>query len=410
MSVSSRDPRRVFWDEVRRSGSVPLAFGAAGVSASAGRRWFVAAGGIVPRRRESSRRYLTLPEREAIFLGLVLGSSYAEIARSIGRATSTVTRELDAYPLRAAHARAVGFGRRRGRFGKVPGKVNYSPSVAQRRFEQRQRRVGTQPTKLATNPQLHAAVAVRLAEHHSPEQISRRLREDFPDQAEMWVSHETIYKSLYVQGRGELRRELTRSLRTGRALRKPHRRLDQRQHRLPDKVSISERPPEADDRIIPGHWEGDLIIGKDSGSAIGTLVERATRFTILLHLPGDHGAVAVRDAMITAMGQLPALLRRSVTWDQGIEMSLHTQIAAALDLDVYFADPASPWQRGTNENTNGLLRQYFPKSTDLSGYHPDYLTFVAAQLNDRPRKTLAWKTPAEALANLLTHPPVATNS
>lgn len=293
-------------------------------------------------------------ERETIYLGLVLGSSYAEIARSIGRPTSTVTRELDAYRLNPKHARAVGSGRRRGRFGQVPGKVNYSPSIAQQRFEQRQRRGSSQPTKLAANPRLRGEVAARLAEHHSPEQISRRLRADFPDEAEMWVSHETIYKSLYVQGRGELRRELTRCLRTGRALRRPHRRTDRRQHRLPDKVSISERPPEVADRIIPGHWEGDLICGKDNKSAIGTLVERSTRFTILLHLPTDHGAVSVRDAMITAMRQLPALLRKTLTWDQGIEMSLHTQIAAALDLDVYFCDPASPWQRGTNENTVSL--------------------------------------------------------
>jgi IS30 family transposase len=394
----------VFWNEVHAGSSTVEAAAAAGVSRSVGRKWMRDAGGCAPATRRRSGRHLSLLERETIFLGLVLGSSYAEIARSIGRPTSTVTRELDANRLRSQRPRAVALGQRRGARGQVPTQVNYSPSVAQQRFEQRLRRAHALPTKLATNERLRGEVAARLATHHSPEQISRRLREDFPDDAEMWVSHETIYKSLYVQGRGELRRELTRCLRTGRALRKPHRRIDRRQHRLPDKVSISERPPDVEDRIIPGHWEGDLVCGAENKSAIGTLVERSTRFTILLHLPTDHGAVAVRDAMIAAMRQLPALLRRSVTWDQGIEMSLHADIAAALDLDVYFCDPASPWQRGTNENTNGLLRQYFPKGTDLSGYHPDYLAFVAAELNDRPRKTLDWKTPAEALANLLTQP------
>jgi IS30 family transposase len=407
----SREHQRVFWDQVRSGSSVEVAALSAGVSTSVGVRWFRGAGGIAPPPpAPRSGRHLSPLERETIYLGLVLGSSYAEIARSIGRATSTVTRELDAHRLNPNRERAVALGRRRGARGRVPTQVNYSPSVAQQRFEQRLRRDQAQPTKLAANERLRGEVAARLGLQHSPEQISRRLREDFPDDAEMWVSHETIYKSLYVQGRGELRRELTRCLRTGRALRRPHRRLDRRQHRLPDKVSISERPPEVADRIVPGHWEGDLITGTENKSAIGTLVERTTRFTILLHLPADHGAVAVRDAMIAAMRQLPALLRKSLTWDQGIEMSLHTDIAAALELDVYFCDPASPWQRGTNENTNGLLRQYFPKGTDLSGYHPDYLAFVAAQLNDRPRKTLGWKTPAEAFATLLTHPPVANAS
>jgi IS30 family transposase len=388
-----------------------VAAAAAEVSDSVGVRWFRGAGGIAPPQpRPRSGRHLSPRDRETIYLGLVLGSSYAEIARSIGRPTSTVTRELETHRLNPNRQRAVALGRRRGARGPVPTQVNYSPSVAQQRFEDRLRRDQAQPTKLAVNARLRGEVAARLEEHHSPEQISRRLREDFPDDPEMWVSHETIYKSLYVQGRGELRRELTRCLRTGRALRKPHRRVDRRQHRLPDKVSISERPPEVADRIIPGHWEGDLITGTENKSAIGTLVERTTRFTILLHLPGDHSALTVRDAMITAMRQLPAVLRKTVTWDQGIEMSLHTDITAALDLDVYFCDPASPWQRGTNENTNGLLRQYFPKGTDLSGYHPDYLAFVAAQLNDRPRKTLGWKTPAEALATLLTQPTVANAS
>jgi transposase, IS30 family len=223
------------------------------------------------------------------------------------------------------------------------------------------------------------------------------------------VSHETIYRSLYVQGKGELKRELTRCLRTGRAVRKP-RRSGQRQPRIPNMVSISERPAEAADRALPGHWEGDLILGKNGRSAIGTLVERTTRFTVLLHLPGDHTAVTVRDAMITAMSRIPQLLRKTLTWDQGPEMAEHLKIADALDLDIYFCDPASPWQRGSNENTNGLLRQYFPKGTDLSGYHPDYLAFVAAELNDRPRKTLGWKTPAEAFLDLLSNPPIVATT
>jgi IS30 family transposase len=254
------------------------------------------------------------------------------------------------------------------------------------------------------SPALRREVQDRLDHHHSPEQISRRLVEDFPDDAEMRVSHETIYRSLYVQGRGELRRDLHQRLRTGRALRRPHRRSDQSQtrgDRFAGMVNISERPPEVADRAVPGHWEGDLIVGKDSGSAIGTLVERTTRFVMLLHLPGDHGADAVAEAMITKMTQLPDLLRGSVTWDQGAEMANHASIAEALDLDIYFCDPHSPWQRGSNENTNGLLRQYFPKGTDLSFWGPGYLDHVATELNDRPRKTLNWKTPNEALTTLL---------
>ncbi len=220
----------------------------------------------------------------------------------------------------------------------------------------------------------------------------------------MRVSPETIYQSLYVQGRGALRRDLTSCLRTGRTLRRPHRRVGERRERIKDMVTIADRPPEVDDRRIPGHWEGDLITGTNNASAIGTLVERTTGFVILLHLPGRHGAVEVADQMITQMGRLPDLLRKTVTWDQGIEMSDHARISLATDLDIYFCDPHSPWQRGTNENTNGLLRQYFPKATDLSGYHPDYLDYVAAELNDRPRKRHNWQTPQEVLTTLLNNP------
>ncbi len=230
----------------------------------------------------------------------------------------------------------------------------------------------------------------------------------------MWVSHETIYKALYVQGRGELKRELVRHLRTGRSLRKPRRTTDKRPGRIPGMVNISKRPKEATGRAVPGHWEGDLILGKaGTGSAIGTLVERASRFTLLLHFPGKHTAQEVADAMITKIHQLPEQLRMSLTWDQGREMAQHERITDETGMEIYFCDPHSPWQRGTNENTNGLLRQYFPKSTDLSQWGPGYLDTVAAELNSRPRKTLEWETPAERLVKLLNQdntPGVATTT
>jgi IS30 family transposase len=252
---------------------------------------------------------------------------------------------------------------------------------------------------------LHDEVQTRLTDKHSPEQIAHRLRLDFPDDAEMRVSHETIYQSIYVQGKGSLRRELHTCLRTGRAVRKPQRRADQRRGRIPDMVNISRRPPEVADRAVPGHWEGDLILGSTaSASAIGAVVERTTRFVLLLHLPDDHGAAAVQEAIVARMAALPSILRKTLTWDQGKKMANHVAIAAATELDIYFCDPHSPWQRGTNENTNGLLRQYFAKGTDLSVFPADYLDYVATQLNTRPRKTLGWRTPAEALDELLSDP------
>jgi len=218
-----------------------------------------------------------------------------------------------------------------------------------------------------------------------------------------------IYQAIYVQGKGNLRRELHTCLRTGRALRKPHRRPDERRGRLPDMVNISQRPPTVADRAVPGHWEGDLILGSTaSGSAIGTLVERKTRFVMLLYLPNGHGADAVQEAIVATMAELPAILRKTLTWDQGKEMANHVQIAKATELDIYFCDPHSPWQRGTNENTNGLLRQYFAKGTDLSVFPADYLDYVASKLNRRPRQTLDWKTPAEALDELLSNPSTPT--
>jgi IS30 family transposase len=351
----------------------------------------------------SSGYRLSLDDREAIAFGLAARWSYARIARSIGRPTSTVTREVR---LNMRHRRS----RRVGCRGPLRGidwhdDWEYAPQRAQLRAEHAARR--DQDTKFTANPRLAAAVQSRLDRKDSPEQIANRLVIDFPHEEEMRVSHETIYKALYVQGRGGLRRDLHQQLRTGRALRKPRSRVGQREKRgrIAGMVSISERPPEVEDRAVPGHWEGDLILGKNNASAIGTLVERATRYVMLLHLPDGRGAAAVQEAMVPAMSRLPDTLRKTLTWDQGKEMANHAQIAAATDLDIYFCDPHSPWQRGSNENTNGLLRQYFPKGTDLSGYTPDYLEFVATRLNTRPRKTLDWKNPAEALDELLSNPP-----
>jgi IS30 family transposase len=245
-------------------------------------------------------------------------------------------------------------------------------------------------------------VKAKLLIRWSPEQISHTLVDEFPDQPEMRVSPETIYQALYIQARGGLKREVATALRTGRARRKPHKDPQQRQPRFVDPmIMISERPPEIEDRAVPGHWEGDLITGANNQSAIATLVERTTRYVMLVHLPGDHTAETVRDGLINTMSNLPAHLRGSLTWDQGAEMAAHKSFTLATDMDVYFCDPASPWQRGSNENTNGLLRQYFPKGTDLSAYGPEDLEHVAQELNGRPRKTLGWKTPAERLRDLL---------
>jgi IS30 family transposase len=323
--------------------------------------------------------------------------SIRAIARAIGRAPSTVKREID------NNLRFQRYGAARSKRARRSGPWQYSPHRAQLRADRAARR-RARPAKLAVNHRLRREVQARLGRKHSPEQIARRLREEFPDQPEMWVSHETIYQSIYIQGRGALKRELAACLRTGRAIRKPHRGPEERRGRITDMVKISERPAEVADRAVPGHWEGDLITGKENKSAIGTLVERTTGFVMLLHLPQRHGALEVQDAMITAMSNLPERLRKSVTWDQGSEMANHAQITLATDVKIYFCDPGSPWQRPTNENTNGLLRQYFPKGTDLSGYHPDYLIFVADELNDRPRKRLGWKTPKEVLRELLSNP------
>jgi IS30 family transposase len=367
---------------------MPAAAAAAGVSWTVAKRWLLDAGGVMPPRMPPAtvRPRLTFEQREEIAILHAGGTSKAAIARAVGCHRSTIGREL------AANSSACSDGHR----------TKYRASSAQKRTDWRARRPGQ--SKLATNARLRQVVQDRLEEEHSPEQITARLKIDFPDDLEMRVSHEVIYRALYVQGRGSLRRDLHQRLRTGRALRKPRRAVGERQARIPGMVSIAERPPEVEDRAVPGHWEGDLITGAMNKSAIGTLVERTTGFCILLHLPDDHGADAVQDAMVQAMSHLPAILRQTLTWDQGSEMANHIQIAAATELEIYFCDPHSPWQRGSNENTNGLLRQYFPKSTDLSLFAADYLEHVTRKLNNRPRKRLDFKTPAEALDALLSEP------
>jgi transposase, IS30 family len=320
---------------------------------------------------------LTLAGREEITLGLRAGESFTAIAARLGKAVSTVSREV------AANG----------------GREGYRAWRAHQRARQQARRPKT--PKLA-RPELAAQVASWLHEWWSPVQISRRLRIEFPGDPMMRVSHETIYQALYVQGRGELRRELARCLRTGRARRRSRGR-DGRSGHIKDMVMISERPAEAEDRAVPGHWEGDLIIGKDCKSAVGTLVERTTRYVMLLHLPQGRDAHLVEQAMRQAITALPAGLARTITWDQGIEMTYHADFTIATGIPVYFCDPHSPWQRGSNENTNGLLRQYLPKSTDLSVHSAGDLARIARSLNGRPRKTLGFMKPSERLAELLAH-------
>ncbi|TFC32271.1 IS30 family transposase [Cryobacterium sp. TMT2-18-3] len=324
-------------------------------------------------------RYLSLSERETIRDMLASGSSLRTISAALRRAPSTISREiaLNTVPVHG-----------------------YLPYAAHRAAAARRPR--PKDRKLQTTPRLRAYVTSKLRIHWSPEQISHTLVKTYPDDLETRVTHETIYQALYLQGRGGLRREMAATLRTGRARRKPQNTGEARRPRFADEmVMISERPAEVEDRAVPGHWEGDLITGASNQSAIGTLVERTTRYVMLLHLPHDHTAESVRDALVTTMGTLPEHLRGSLTWDQGAEMAAHKSFKIATDIDVHFCDPASPWQRGSNENTNGLLRQYFPKGTDLSTYGPEDLGHVAQELNGRPRKTLDWDIPAERLRDLL---------
>ena len=381
-------------------GTIAAAARAAGLSAVPARRVLVEAG-LVPatprlRKRTAQRRVarvavmshpsmpqgsrlLTLQDRIAIADGLQVGWSKRRIASELEREPSTITREVKNNSTAGVY---------------LPYQADQAAAVTRAR---------PKPSKLATDPRLRAAVKDGLRRKLSPEQISHRLPVDFPDDESMRVSTETIYQALYFQARGGLKKEVEASLRTGRARRKPHRDPQQRTQRFTDPmVMISDRPAEVADRAVPGHWEGDLIMGEGNRTAIGTLVERATRYTLLVHLPHGHTAEQVRDGLIATMQTLPEHLRGSLTWDQGSEMARHLQFRMATDIDVFFCDPASPWQRGTNENTNGLLRQYFHKGSDLSRFTAADLEYVAQELNGRPRKTLSWATPAERLRDLLT--------
>lgn len=329
----------------------------------------------VPNQWQPRPGCLTIAEREEILVGIFAGDTLTAIAGRLGRAPSTISREV------AANG----------------GRGDYSAWAGHQRAQHQARR--PKSCKLRSGP-LRDEVARRLRELWSPDEISSRLPLDFPDDPEMRVSHETIYQSLFVQGRGELRRELARCLRTGRTCRKKRGVSDGR-GRIPGMVMISERPPEADDRAVPGHWEGDLILGTNGRSAVGTLVERTTRLVLLLHLEGGRAAVSVETAMRTAIATLPDELRRSITWDQGAEMAGHASFTTATGIPIYFCDPHAPWQRGSNENTNGLLRQYLPKGTDLSVHSAADLQRVQRSLNDRPRKTLGYMTPSEAYAQVV---------
>jgi transposase, IS30 family len=327
--------------------------------------------------------------------------SIREMARRLGRAPSTIHRELKRNAPRRYHSRAQLAGQA-GPQRTRP--FPYRALSAQFQAERRAKR--PKERKLSRNPKLRVAVEEKLKLRHSPEQVAEELRQEYPQDREMWVSDETIYKAMYVQGRGSLRSELALSLRSGRTLRKP-RRPGQRPSRILGEVlKISQRPPEVEDRAVPGHWEGDLILGKQQRSAIGTLVERQTRFVMLLHLPNGHSPAEVERAMVEATHKLPRAIWKTLTWDRGSEMANHARITLATDLAIYFCDPSSPWQRGSNENTNGLLREYFPKGTDLRGYTADELDRVADEMNDRPRKTLGWKRPRQAMEELITGGPI----
>ena len=422
-----REVEREFWREIAKGLLPEEAAAAVGVSQAVGGRWFRHGGGMpTVDLAPLSGRYLSFREREEIALLKMQGAGVRQIARLLARAPSTISRELR----RNAATRG--------------GRLDYRASVAQWKADLVARRPKT--AKLLANERLRDYVQERLAGQvrrpdgtlvagpvaawsgrnkprrgdrrwataWSPEQIANRLPLEFPDDESMRISHEAIYQALFIQSRGALERELVACLRTGRALRVPRARAKRQTwaHVTPE-VMISERPAEVEDRAVPGHWEGDLLIGLER-SAIGTLVERSTRFTMLIHLPREegfgvvprtkngpplagYGAVTMKNALAATITTLPEQLRRSLTWDRGKEMSAHVQFKIETGLPVYFADPHSPWQRGTNENTNGLLRQYFPKGTDLSRWSAEEIEAAAAALNDRPRKTLGWKTPAETL-------------
>ena len=331
---------------------------------------------LVRRGRERSGRWLSFEERERIFEGVCRGESDSEIARALGRHRATIGREI----------------------ARCGGRERYRPLRGERRAQRAAKR--PKPTKLAACPRLLAAVEEGLLRRWSPQQIAARLKLDHPNDPLMRVSHETIYRSLYVQSRGELRRQLAANLRTGRSTRKPRGRVEMR-GRIVDMVPIADRPPEADDRRVPGHWEGDLLIGAAGRSAVATLVERQTRYVLLARLGYDRTTEHVIEALKQRIAALPAHLVKSLTWDQGRELAAHKRFSAQTGIDVYFCDPHSPWQRGSNENTNGLLRQYLPRKVDLAELGQIDLDDIAAELNGRPRKTLDWNTPAERMEALL---------
>jgi len=439
--IPARHVEREFWRLIAQGKSTEDATAMIGVSVPVGSRWFRHAGGMPPvSLAEPTGRYLSFAEREELAMLRARNLGVRAIAREMGRDPSTISRELR----RNAATRS--------------GNREHRATVAQWKTQTAARR--PKPAKLATNPRLNEYVRQRLsgelkrpdgtaapgppttwkglnkphradrrwATSWSPEQISRRLVVDFPDDEDMRISHEAIYQALYIEGRGALKRELVACLRTGRALRKPRERTRNRpQGHVTADVVLSERPAEAEDRAVPGHWEGDLIIGLHR-SAIGTVVERTSRYTLLVHLPrlegygveepvkngpalGGYGAIAMKDALQSTLGSMPAGLLRSLTWDRGKELSAHAQFKIDTGISVFFADPHSPWQRGTNENTNGLLRQYFPKGTDLSRWNLEDILAVQDVLNSRPRKVLGWKTPAEVLGDhlrSLQHAGVAT--
>ncbi len=363
------------WSEIERliwgGETFETAAAAVGCSTKSIQRFLALTGGLKRRVKERSALRLSLGDREELSRGLVAGDSFRTIATRLGRAPSTISREV-----------------------AWSGRSDYRAWRADREAMERSHR--PKPAKLAVDSRLCREVERGLRALWSPQQIAARLIHEYPDDLDMRVSHETIYKTLFIQARGALRKELTVCLRTGRAQRRPHMRTEQTgAGRLQNMVLISDRPPEVEDRAVPGHWEGDLIIGKGGRSAIGTLVERSSRYVVLLHLPHGRTAEDVRAALTRQVSKLPAELRRTLTWDQGKEMADHVRFSTDTNMEVYFCNPHSPWQRGSNENTNGLLRQYFPSKADLSLHSAAHLNAVARELNNRPRQTLNWMKPSE---------------
>jgi IS30 family transposase len=384
-----------FWVVMAQGSTLIAACEAVGVDRRTGRHWRQATGGRIPRKKpEPSGRYLSLDERLRMADLHLAGCSVRSIARQLDRSASTISREL----------------RRNGTQKGARSRRKYPPYAAHEKAELR----GLRPKGSKFDDEALAdQVQAKLCLKWSPVQISDHLARTFPGQAQMRVCPETIYQALYAQGRGYLGADLHQHLRTGRMVRRPRRSTGKRAAKISDMTLISQRPSEVADRAVPGHWEGDLVLGSNCRSAIATLVERHSRFTILVHLPDDHGAVAVRDGLVKTLKSLPEHLRKTLTWDQGTELAKHREITLATKTDIYFCDPHSPWQRGTNENTNGLLRQYFPKGTDLSVHSPQRLLEVATELNARPRKTLGGITPAASMERLLSEPeklPVATTA